>query len=192
MLYLTNKSISFIIFSEDDIAKIIQNLDSNKMHGHDDTNIPVLNIYGPAIFKHLAIIFKQCANTDAFPSEWKQGNIVTILKKGDKQTLRNFRLVSILPICRKVLARLMFNEMFTFFIENKLISSNHSGFKPGDSSVNQLVFIKHEIYKSFDEGREVWGVFLDILKAFEKMWHDGISFKLVQNGISWNLLNFLC
>ena len=106
------------------------------MHGHDDINIRVLNIYGPAIFKHSAIVFKQCVKTDVFPSEWKEGNIVTILKKDDKQTLRNYRLVSILPICRKVLARLMFNEMFTFFIENKLTSSNHSGFKPGDSSAN--------------------------------------------------------
>ena len=56
----------------------------------------------------------------------------------------------------------MFNEMFKFFIENELISSNQSGFKPGDSCVNQLVSITHEIYKSFDEGHGVRGVFLDI------------------------------
>ena len=86
----------------------------------------------------------------------------------------------------------MCNEMFKFFIENKLISSNQSGFKPGDSCVNQLVSITHEIYKSFDEGLEVKRVFLDISKAFAKVWHDGIIFKLTQNGISRNLLKLLC
>ena len=107
-------------------------------------------------------IFKQCVDTGIFPSEWKKGNIVHIHKKGDKQTLKNYRPVSLLPICGKILERLMFNEMFKFFIENELISSNQSGFKPGDSCVNQLVSITHEIYKSFDEGHGVRGVFLDI------------------------------
>ena len=47
------------------------------------------------------------------------------------------------------------------------------------------------IYKSFDESHEVRGVFLDISKAFDKVWHDGIIFKLTQNGISGNLLKLL-
>ena len=85
----------------------------------------------------------------------------------------------------------MFNEMFNFFIENKLISSNQSGFKPGDSSINQLLSIICEIYESFDEGLKVKSVFLDISKAFDKVWHDGIIYKLTQNGISGNLLNLL-
>ena len=85
----------------------------------------------------------------------------------------------------------MFNEMFEFFIENKLISSSQSGFKPSDSCINQLLSITHEIYNSFDEGLEVRRVFLDISKAFDKVWHDGIIFKLTQSGISGNLLHIL-
>ena len=85
----------------------------------------------------------------------------------------------------------MFNEMFKLLIENELISSNQSGFKPGDSCVNQLVSITHEIYKSFDESHEVRDVFLDISKAFNKVWYDGLIFKLTQNGISGNLLKLL-
>ena len=81
--------------------------------------------------------------------------------------------------------------MFGFLIENNLISSNQSGFKPGDSCINQLLSITHEIYKSFDDGFEVRGVFLDISKAFDKVWHKGIIFKLQQNGISGKLLRVL-
>ena len=128
--------------------------------------------------------------TGVFPSEWKKTNIVSIHKKGDKETLENHHPVSSLPICGKILERLMFNEMFNIFIENKL-SLNQSICKPGDSCINQLLSITHEINESFDVGLEDRSIFLDISKAFDKVWHDGIINKLTQNGISGNLLNLL-
>ena len=94
-----------------------------------------------------------------------------------------------LPICRKIFERLIFNEMFRFLIENNLISSNQSGFKPGDSCINQLLSITHEIYKSFDDGFEVRGVFLDISKVFDKVCDKGIVFKLKQKGLFGKLLS---
>ena len=81
--------------------------------------------------------------------------------------------------------------MFSFFLANNLLAPNQSGFKPGDSCINQLLSITHEIYSSFDDGFEVRSVFLDISKAFDKVWHEGIIFKLKQNGILDDLLNIL-
>ena len=60
--------------------------------------------------------------------------------------------------------------MFSFFLANNLLAPNQSGFKPGDSCINQLLSITHEIYSSFDNGFEVRSVFLDISKAFNKVW----------------------
>ena len=81
--------------------------------------------------------------------------------------------------------------MFEFYIENNLISKNESGFRPGNSCINQLLCITHEIYQSFGDTLEVRAVFLDISKAFDKVWHKGLIFKLKQNGISDKILNFL-
>ena len=103
-------------------------------------------------------------------------------KKSDKHVLKNYWPVSLLPICGKVFERLIYNSLFEYFIENDLISPNQSGFKPGDSCTNQLISITHEIYQSFDDGFEVRGVFLDISKAFDKVWHNGLTYKLKQNG----------
>ena len=108
----------------------------------------MLKIGGCAIYKPLAIICKQCVDTGIFSSEWKKGNIVPILKKGDKQTLKIYRPVSLLPICGKILDQVMFNKIFKFFIENELTRQTSLG----DFCVNQLVSITHEIYKYFDEG----------------------------------------
>ena len=81
--------------------------------------------------------------------------------------------------------------MLSFCIENDLISQNQPGFKPDDSCINQFLSTTHETYKSFDDGREVRGVFLDISKAFGKVWDQGVILKLKQNGISGNLLNII-
>ena len=81
--------------------------------------------------------------------------------------------------------------MFRFFLEKKLIIPHQSGFKPVDSCIIQLLSITHEIYKSFDDGFEVRSVFLDISKAFDKVWHEVVIFKLEQNDISGDLLNIL-
>ena len=78
--------------------------------------------------------------------------------------------------------------MFEFFIENNLISKNQSGFRPGDSCINQLLSITHEIYQSFDDSLEVRAVFLDISKAFDKVWHKGLIFNLKQNGMPDKIL----
>ena len=81
--------------------------------------------------------------------------------------------------------------MFGFFLDKDLISTKKSSFKPGDSSISQLLSIRHNIYKSSDDSYKVRRVFLDISKAFYKVWHDGLIFKLQEKGISINLLQVL-
>ena len=81
--------------------------------------------------------------------------------------------------------------MFEFSVRNDLISHNQSGFKPGDSCINQLLAITHEIYISFDACLDVRAVFLDVSKAFDKVWHHGLLYKLKQNSILGNLLETL-
>ena len=86
---------------------------------------------------------------------------------------------------RNLVARLI--SVFRFLIGNNLISSNQSGFKPGDSWINQFLSIAHEIYKPFDDEFKVRVVFLNISKAFDIVWRKGVIFKLKQNGISGKL-----
>ena len=66
------------------------------------------------------------------------------------------------------------------------------GFRPGDSTVNQLVYLVNRIYAVFEQGKEVRMVYLDISKAFDKVWQKGLLYKLEAIGVRDPLLSWLC
>ena len=73
--------------------------------------------------------------------------------------------------------KIIFNNLYNYFNTNNLITKNQSGFRPGDSTINQLIYLVNEIHEAFENPKslEVRAVFLDI--AFDKVWHDGLIFK---------------
>ena len=78
-------------------------------------------------------------------------------------------------------------------IQNNLLNSCQSSFRPNDSCINQFISITHNIYGAFDANPslEVRGVFLDLSKAFDKVWHEGLLYKLKSNGINGNALQLI-
>ena len=175
-----------INFDDESLLKIVRSLDINKAHGHDDISIRMIKICDKAIVPAISLIYKNCIETGSFPKIWKKSNIIPIHKKGDKQIVDNYRPVSLLPIFGKILERLIFNSLFEFLKENNLLNKNQSGFRPSDSCEYQLLSIVHEIYASFDcnPPRDVRGIFLDISKAFDRVWHEGLIYKIKQIGVT--------
>ena len=93
------------------------------------------------------------------------------LIKNDKHYINNYRPVSLLTICRKLLERILYNSAFLYLENNNLLTPNQSGFCPNDSCVKQLLSIVHGMYFDFDQNPslEVRNNFLDISKAFNKV-----------------------
>ena len=116
------------------------------------------------------MIFKNCLRSNTFLDVWNKANVTPVHKKGDKQVLKDYRPMSLLPICWKIFEKLIFNALYSFE-DHKLLNPCQSGFKKNDSCINQLVSITHEIYSAFDcnPSLEVRGVFLDLSKAFDKV-----------------------
>ncbi len=61
---------------------------------------------------------------------------------------------------------------------------------PGDSTVNQLTYLYTIFSEAVDSGKEIRAVFCDISKAFDRVWHKGLIYKLQVLGISGHLLNW--
>ena len=114
-------------------------------------------------------------------------------KKNDKQLIKNYRAISFLPIFGKIFEKIIFNKIYHFLSEERLSNPNQSGFRQSDSCINQLLAITHEIFEAFDcnPTLEIRSVFLDISKAFDKVWHEGLLFLLRFMGISGELYNLL-
>ena len=92
----TCKSLSSVEFSTYDILKIIRNLNPKKAHGHDLISIRILNICKP-----LGIIFRSCLENGSSPQNRKKANVVPVFKKNNKQELKNYHPISLLPVSGK-------------------------------------------------------------------------------------------
>ena len=190
--YKTDNKIENFAISINDIIPLICKINPNKATGSEGISGQMLILCSDSVAIPLKIIFSNILLTGIYPGIWKLANIIPIHKKGDKQLIKNYRPISLIPICGKIFEKIVFNHLYSFLTSNHLITKTQSGFRPGDSTTNQLLRLIDTIHQSFDASPtlEVRDVFTDISKAFDKVWHEGLVFKLKQNGVSGSLLNF--
>ena len=185
-----NASLSHVNITHNQIVDIIQKCSAKKAIGCDEISVAMLHLYASEVAYPLRLIFQQCMTSGKFPDSWKYANVVPTHKNGNRQLKMNYRPISLLPICGKILEKIVFDQVYPFLNVNNLLTNYQSVFRPGDSAIYQLISITSTIYETFEKYDETHALFLDISKAFDKVWHDGLIFKLKCNGISGSLLDF--
>ena len=153
----------------------------------------MIKICDKSLLKPLTILFQNSTKSSCYPVIWKRSNIIPVHKKNDKQLVKNYRPISLSPTFGKIFKKIIFDRLYNFLLQEELLNPNQSGFHPSDSCVNQLIAITHEIFEAFDcnPSLEVRAVFFDISKAFDKVWHEELLYKLKSMGISGELYNLL-
>ncbi|MCG7879037.1 MAG: endonuclease/exonuclease/phosphatase family protein [Candidatus Thiodiazotropha taylori] len=173
-----------------EIESCLKSLQTGKAAGPDTINNRLLKELSNPLSHPLCDLFNYSLSTGQFPESWKQANVTPIHKKNDPSDPSNYRPISLLSALGKVLEKLVHKHVFNFFRENRRITCLQSGFVPGDSTVNQLIDIYNTFCKALDEGKEVRAIFCDISKAFDRVWHKGLLYKLNRVGITGSLLSW--
>ena len=190
-VHKTLNTLSTIQISVADVESIIGTLDINKAIGPDQISHKLLKATKHSISKPLCRIFNKSLDQETFPQSWKQSIIMPLFKKGDKSCVSNYRPISLLSCVGKLMERCVYKYMCNFFVSNDIIYQKQSGFLKGHSTVHQLIDIYHQVVSSLDSNQNTCMVFCDISKAFDRVWHKGLLFKLQQNGINGCLLNWI-
>ena len=189
--YLTNSPQKIIQTTPYEVYKILTHLNPNKACGPDLISNKILRECAISLSEPLADLFNKSFNQGVFPQPWKHANVTPIFKKGDRQNKANYRPVSLLSNISKVQERIVFNCLYDHCSKNNLLTDKNSGFKPFDSTINRVIHLAHEIYQGLDSKQEALIVFLDISKAFDRVWHPGLLHKLREFGIAGELYDWL-
>ena len=186
--YLT--SLSSIAFDPQEVEEILRTLKTDKASGPDGLSNRILKELSHELSSPLCSLFNKSLSLGKFPSPYKDANVTPVHKKGDLSLVSNYRPISLLNSVAKLFEKLVFKYLYNHLQDNNMLSSLQSGFIPGDSTVNQLVYLYHIFTEALDAGKEVRTVFCDISKAFDRVWHEGLIYKLKAAGVSGDVLRW--
>ena len=183
-------SIDDLIITQDAVLSTLKHLDNKKAVGPDLVHNKILTAASEAICAPLTGLFNRSLREAKFPSVWKTAHVTPIYKKGDKQSCGNYRPISLLSCIGKVLEKCVQQHVLTYLVDNNLLTDAQSGFIPKDSTVFQLTCIYDDFCKFLDTKTTAQAVFFDISKAFDKVWHRALLYKMSALGIQGRLLDW--
>ncbi|MCG8048754.1 MAG: endonuclease/exonuclease/phosphatase family protein [Candidatus Thiodiazotropha taylori] len=187
----TRNSLSDITCSALEISTLIDLLNPNKATGPDLISNRMLKAVSNEISVPLEILFNRSFREGVFGNIWKGSHVLPLPKKGDLTKVTNFRPVSLLSGVGKLQERIVHKNIYNFLHANNLLYKYQSGFLPNHSTTYQLVDIYQHICQTFDNNQYSCMIFCDVSKAFDRVWHKGLIFKLKQHGINGHLLNWI-
>ena len=174
----TDVKLSEIVVSEDMICKKLENLDISKSCGPDNIHPRLLKELSGQLCVPLKILFEKSMKEGKLPSCWKRAEVKPLFKKGDKSSPGNYRPVSLTSIVCKVFESLVRDQLNKHLIENGLLSKHQYGFTAGRSCTTQLLSTLYDWLKHLDEKEPIDAIYLDLQKAFDKVSHARLLFKL--------------
>jgi hypothetical protein len=189
--FQNTRKLSDISTCEQEVKILLNNADVSKACGVDGVGNFLIKASANGIANSFSRFINISLSRGIFPFKWKLANVIPIFKKDDRQSKLNYRPVSLLISLSKIMEKIVFTRLYNFLLEIQFLNRFQSGFRPGDSTVNQLILIVHKIYEALESGKEVRMVFLDISKAFDKVWHRGLIYKLELLGVEDPLLKWI-
>ncbi len=176
---------------EGGVVYLLNQLDPNKASGPDQIPSRYLILFSEEIAPILTIIFQQSLETGQTPTEWKEAHVAPIFKKGDRSDPVNYRPVSLTSICCKTLEHIIVSNIMDHLDARSILVDNQHGFRSRRSCETQLIQTTQDFASNLDNKIQTDVAVLDFTKAFDKVDHRLLLYKLQYYGIRGNTLNWI-
>ena len=182
------KSMVFYEITRKEIENAIYKLKNKGSNGHDGINNKIIKLSQPVISVRICSLFKQCVKSGYFPQGLKVAKVIPLFKGGLKDSLENYRPISLLSSLSKIFERIIFNRMYNFANKQKILYEKQFGFQKKKSCVDALIEFTEFIREGWDKKLVGQSCLVDLKKAFDTINHDLLLAKLEKYGFRGRIL----
>ena len=183
--YLTkpvNTQFQFHNINEGIVRNVIKNLKPKRSSGHDGLSMFLLKQLADLLAEPLAYIINCSLELSVFPEKLKIAKIIPIHKKENPHLIENYRPISLLPAISKIFEKVVHEQLFSYFTENKLFFEHQYGFRKSHSTEHAVLELIDKLILGIDNGNTPITVFIDLSKAFDTLNHQILLCKLKYYG----------
>jgi hypothetical protein len=178
--------------TSEEIKKAISESKKDSATGLDKIHYQMLKNLPETTISDLRDLFNKCIRINKIPEAWKIAKISMIPKKDDdKSNPNNYRPISVTSCLGKILEKVMAKRLYSFLESNKLLVNTQSGFRKHRRTADNLFFLTQKVAESFNRKKNTGCLFFDISKAFDKVWHEGLFYKLIKMKTHPYLIKFI-
>ncbi|KPJ02068.1 RNA-directed DNA polymerase from mobile element jockey, partial [Papilio xuthus] len=168
----------------DEVEILIKNSRPRKAPGSDSITNRVTKLLPVTIIQLLVAIFNAAMTKGVFPSEWKDAVVIGFLKPSKPPSNpTSYRPISLLKTFGKIYERLVLARLRSFMDTKGMPIAEQFGFRAKHSCTHQVHRITEHILAKRQRGLNTGALFLDVAKAFDKVWHNGLIYKLYEYGV---------
>lgn len=171
------------------LKSVIRKLKVKKAPGPDTITNSTIKQFSEFTLKFLVQIYNICYRISYFPKAWKVGKIIPIPKPNkDLKNPKNYRPITLLSNVGKLFESLILLKISKFECQNDFLINQQFGFKSGHSTTHQVLRITEKISLEFNKDVSTGMVLLDVEKAFDTVWHEGLIFKMIEYGFPLEII----
>lgn len=175
-----------------EVRSMIKKLKVRKAPGPDGISNKMVRQFPDLAVMHLVAIYNGMLRLVHFPEKWKIADVIFLPKGGGAQQFpQNYRPISLLPCMGKMAEKVILWRLKDFEREHDIIPPEQFGFRDGHSTTDQVLRVVEHVTDSFNRKRHTGAVFLDVAKAFDKVWHEGLLHKLLDAGFPIGLVQII-
>ena len=174
----------FEMVDEPTVNKIIEQMTPKTSCGHDNISMKMLKTLKNILLEPLTININQMLNTGIFPDRLKIARVKPLYKKDDSHMFTNYRPISLLPAISKIFEKIIFIQLYAYFVKNNLFFSSQYGFRSEHSTEFAALELVDRIIQQLDQKEIPFSIFLDLSKAFDTLDHNILLEKLTYYGVT--------